>query len=318
MSRLLPPALSLATRAALLICLTPAAPASAGALANQTGERAAPTSIATSSWSTGAQWRSGELRGLRVKAGSLVPKRPGRGKLGGRVYQVGTWTSPWSAPGFGLTQLIPSWEAVTEGDSVVKVQVRGQAADGRLSSWDSMAEWSLDNPTRARRSLGRQSDDLAAVNVDTWQAATPLTQWQVRVRLYRNRTSRPAVRLDRVGAMASVLSPRNNTPTSVPGAVAGTPPLDVPAFSQMTHSGHYPQWGGGGEAWCSPTSTAMVLAYYGLQPGPFPAITAGHADPQVDHTARLVFDHAYDGTGNWAFNTAYASTLTAGTPTSRG
>ena len=56
----------------------------------------------------------------------------------------------------------------------------------------------------------------------------------------------------------------------------------------------------------------MVLAYYGLQPGPFTDIAAGHADAQVDHTARLVFDHSYDGTGNWAFNTAYASTLTTG------
>ena len=30
----------------------------------------------------------------------------------------------------------------------------------------------------------------------------------------------------------------------------------------MVHAGEYPQYGGGGEAWCSPTSTTMVLAYY--------------------------------------------------------
>ena len=51
----------------------------------------------------------------------------------------------------------------------------------------------------------------------------------------------------------------------------------------------------------------MVLGYYGLQPGPFTDITAGHADAQVDHTAKMVYDHGYDGTGNWAFNTAYAA-----------
>ncbi|MEO5664352.1 MAG: peptidase C39 family protein [Nocardioides sp.] len=275
-------------------------------------DRRATSNIANTSWSTGADWRSGVLQGVRVKAGALVPRKPRTGKLGGRGYQVGTWTSPWAAPGFGLTQLIPTWEAVTEGDSVVKVQVRGQAADGTVSSWDSMAEWSLDNPSLPRRSLGSQTDDLARVSVDTWQATTtPLTQWQVRVRLYRNPTTRPVVRLDRIGAMASALVARGSAPTSTPGPGAGVV-LDVPTFSQMTHSGHYPQWGGGGEAWCSPTSTAMVLAYYGLQPGPFPDIAAGHADAQVDHTARLVFDHAYDGTGNWAFNTAYASTLTTG------
>ncbi len=32
------------------------------------------------------------------------------------------------------------------------------------------------------------------------------------------------------------------------------------------------------------------------------------ADPQVDHSARSVFDYAYDGAGNWPFNTAYAGT----------
>jgi Peptidase_C39 like family len=239
-----------------------------------------------------------------------VPKKPRAGKLGGRSYQVGTWTSPWSVPGFALTQLIPTWEAVTVGAAIVKVQVRGQAADGTVTSWDSMAEWTLDNPSLPRHSLGSQTDDLARVNVDTWQAATSLTQWQVRVSLYRS-SAKAVVRLDRVGAMASALVPRGSAPTSIPGPAAGTV-LDVPTFSQMTHSGHYPQWGGGGEAWCSPTSTAMVLAYYGLQPGPFVDIASGHADPQVDHTARLVYDHAYDGTGNWAFNTAYASTLTAG------
>ncbi|WP_310528205.1 peptidase C39 family protein [Nocardioides sp.] len=283
----------------------------APAVAADHHERRATSAIANASWSTRAQWRTGELKGLRVQAGSLVHQAPRLGKLHGRSYQVGSWTSPWSAPGFGLTQLIPTWEAVAEGDSAVTVQVRGQAADGALSSWDSMAEWTLDNPRLPRRSLSSQTDDLARVSVDTWQAATPLTQWQVRVRLYRNAATRPVVRLDRVGAMASALVPRGSTPTSSPGPAAGTV-LDVPTFSQMTHSGHYPQWGGGGEAWCSPTSTAMVLAYYGLQPGPFPEITAGHADPQVDHTARLVYDHAYAGTGNWAFNTAYASTLTTG------
>ncbi len=297
--------------AAVLALLAGSLAAVAPAAASDPQTRRASSSIAHVSWSSGAHWRSGELKGVRVKAGSLVPKKPRPGRLAGRAYQVGTWTSPWSAPGFGLTQLVPSWEAVTEGDSVVKVQVRGQAADGTLSTWDSMAEWTLDNPRRLRRSLASQSDDLARVNVDTWQAVTPLTQWQVRISLYRNPTTRPAVRVDRVGAMASALVPRGNAPTSAPGPGAGTV-LDVPTYSQMTHSGHYPQWGGGGEAWCSPTSTAMVLAYYGLQPGPFTGVTSGHADAQVDRTARLVYDHAYDGTGNWAFNTAYASTLTSG------
>ena len=87
--------------------------------------------------------------------------------------------------------------------------------------------------------------------------------------------------------------------------------LPVPTLSQMVHGGHYPQWGGGGEAWCSATSTAMVLGYYGISPAPT-GIAPGHVDAVVDHTAKMVYDHGYDGTGNWAFNTAYAATLVGG------
>jgi len=117
------------------------------------------------------------------------------------------------------------------------------------------------------------------------------------------------VALERVGAVASAVSTAPAA-TSLPGPGAGTV-LPVPAYSQMTHQGHYPQWGGGGEAWCSPTSTAMVLAYHGIHPTPR-GITSGHPDAVVDHTARMVYDHGYDGTGNWAFNTAYAATLVGG------
>jgi hypothetical protein len=55
----------------------------------------------------------------------------------------------------------------------------------------------------------------------------------------------------------------------------------------------------------------MVLAHYGIHPATT-GITAGHVDAAVDHTAKMVYDHGYDGTGNWAFNTAYAATLVAG------
>ena len=274
-------------------------------------ERRATSSIQHTSWSKGRDWRAGTMRGVRTAKGSLLLKKPRPGRLHGRSYQAGSWTSPWASPGFGATALIPSWEAVTTGDSVVKVAVRARTADGRTSSWDSMAEWALDNPAVRRQSLAAQTDDLGRVNVDTWVAAAPVTQWQVRVTLYRGSATRPLVRVDRIGAVASALVPRGDAPTSAPGPAAGTV-LDVPTYSQMTHGGHYPQWGGGGEAWCSPTSLAMVLGSYGLQPGPFPDIAAGHADAQVDHTARMVYDHRYGGTGNWAFNTAYASTLTSG------
>ena len=226
-----------------------------------------------------------------------------------RDLKAGTWTSPWAAPGFGATALIPTWEATTPGKSLVRVEVRGQAADGTTGSWDTMADWGRTNRPLQRTTYSGQTDDLGRVSVDTWYATSAIAAWQVRVTLMRPRGSSLPVSLERVGGVASVDAAAAR-PTSAPGPAAGTV-LDVPAYSQMVHSGHYPQWGGGGEAWCSATSTAMVLAYYGISPTPT-GIAPGHVDPVVDHTAKMVYDHGYDGTGNWAFNTAYAATLVGG------
>ena len=50
--------------------------------------------------------------------------------------------------------------------------------------------------------------------------------------------------------------------------------LGVPQYSQEIHHGDFPQYDNGGEAWCSPTSTSMVVAYW----------TQKHAEPRT--TAR--------------------------------
>jgi hypothetical protein len=84
--------------------------------------------------------------------------------------------------------------------------------------------------------------------------------------------------------------------------------LAVPPYAQSIHDGEYPEYGGGGAAWCSPTSTAMVMAYWGAGPptADLTWVDPAFADPCVDHAARFTFDDAYGGTGNWPFNTAYA------------
>ncbi len=85
--------------------------------------------------------------------------------------------------------------------------------------------------------------------------------------------------------------------------------LDVPAFAQMPHHGHFPAYDGGGASWCSPASLAMVLAYWGAGPSvaDLAWVGEGHDDPQVDHAARHTYDAAYGGCGNWSFGAAYAA-----------
>jgi hypothetical protein len=72
--------------------------------------------------------------------------------------------------------------------------------------------------------------------------------------------------------------------------------LAVPARSQMVYSD-------GGEAWCSPVSLSMVMAYWADRTG------NKDLDQPVPAVVRGTYDYAYEGNGNWPFNTAYASSL---------
>ncbi|CAB4702303.1 unannotated protein [freshwater metagenome] len=267
-------------------------------------------------WADGDSLATGTSAGTRVRGERVVLATPvATTTYDGRGYDVGRWTSPWVEPGFALTQLVASWAARTPGDSWIEVQVRGRAADGRVASWDTLGRWASGDRYVERTTASGQDDDLASVDVDTWKSTGGLTSWQVRVALMRRTgaTTR-APSISSVGAVASRL-PTSSVAVSAPGVVsrAGGLVLDVPRYSQMTHDGHYPQWGGGGEAWCSPTSTSMVLGYYDALPAPstYAWVPDGHVDPWVDAAARATYDHDYDGTGNWPFNTAYAAALTS-------
>jgi hypothetical protein len=269
--------------------------------------------IADAHWDLGEEWRTGTKAGVRVRDGALVlaPTALSRRYRGAR-YDVGQWTSAWTAPGFGLTEVIASWVARTRGSSWIEVRVRGKSGSA-TSSWDILGRWAGSDRRVRRTSVSGQGDDLGDVAVDTWRVADKagVSSYQLQVRLMRKagaRTASPSV--DTLHAVATRL-PDAVPAVSKPGVARGIT-LDVPRYSQLSHSGHSPEYGGGGEAWCSPTSTSMVLGYYGALPGPgsYTWVGAGHTDPWVDQAARATYDADYEGTGNWPFNTAYAASLT--------
>jgi hypothetical protein len=289
---------------------TSAAAAERGADSERAPRRAA-RRIARTGWDTGAELRAGSMAGTAARKGGLrIGSASGSRAYAGRSYESGTWTSPWVEPGFGLTELIASWEARTPGSSWVEISVRGRTGDDRTSSWDVVGRWADADTHVQRTSVTGQGDDLADVNVDTWQADDAFAAWQLQVTLLRVPGAK-SPRVDAVGAMASRLPDVSDVATSRPGPGAGVV-LDVPRYSQMVHRGHYPRWGNGGQAWCSPTSTSMVLGHYDALPAAkaYGWVPKGHVDPWVDHAARRTYDAAYGGTGNWPFNTAYAATRT--------
>lgn len=263
---------------------------------------------------TQAAWTAGTFRGAQATDGWLRISAPaGTTTVAGKSIEWSSWMAPWVTPAHAFTELVPSWKALTPRGTYVSVQVRARTTDGKLTSWQSFGRWTSHNFENFRRSeAGSQADGLSTVATDTLRAATGVrfASYALNVRLGRlvDSSSTPAV--DSLGAVASQLA---SAVPPVSSPLLGAKTLSVPSYSQMIHRGQYPQYGGGGQAWCSPTSLSMVLAYYGKRPTAteYAWVDDSYADPWVDEVARRVYDFEYDGAGNWPFNTAYAGTRLA-------
>ncbi|MEP6665210.1 MAG: peptidase C39 family protein [Nocardioidaceae bacterium] len=269
--------------------------------------------IALTRW-RGKTVRTGRFARSHFEGGVQIGPRPVRvsyddpyGPGGPRAYDRGFWYSPWAKPGFGFDQLIASYNASTPVGTFIEVAARGRTAGGRLSSWDSLGRWARHDKRFHRMTLAAQPDDFTHVAVDTLVTdhGSRLTRWQLRVTLMRRTGSGKTPTVTMIAAVASRLPSASGT--SRPGPAVGRS-LAAPRYSQQIHAGEYPRYDGGGEAWCSPTSTSMVLAYWHRGPTPkqYSWVNTSYDDPWVDYAARFTYASGYDGTGDWPFNTAYA------------
>ena len=213
-------------------------------------------------------------------------------------------------------EVITSWNARTPKGTWLRIELKGSYSDGTKTPWYTMGIWtSGDGKDVPRRtSVDDQSDDKSSVWTDTFAiddlaSGLRLTAYQVRLTLYRALASGAEPAVWRLSAMSSDVPDRFEVPASKPGVGSGVE-LDVPPYSQEIHKGQYPEYDNGGEAWCSPTSSQMILAYWGRKPSAedLEWVNPDYADPQVCHAARHTFDYQYDGCGNWPFNAAYAAT----------
>ncbi|MFC4610990.1 peptidase C39 family protein [Streptomyces maoxianensis] len=273
-------------------------------------------------WTSYADWRFGTAAGTRAVAGS----RPGlvlAGPVGrtdytdphtGRTtaWEYGTWTSPVHLSRVPATEVIASWNAHTPAGTWLQVELRGNYSDATSTPWFVMGRWAAGDGDIRRTSLDDQTDGKASIWTDTFSiddasSGLRLNSYQLRLTLYRKPGTKLTPTVRRLGAMASDIPDRFTVPASTPGIVRELP---VPRYSQNTHVGQYPEYDNGGEAWCSPTSSQMIIEYWGRKPTPAELswVNPAFADPQVCHAARFTFDHQYDGCGNWPFNAAYAAT----------
>jgi Peptidase_C39 like family len=232
-----------------------------------------------------------------------------------RDYLEGGWTGPWLETGLGFTELVSSWNAQTPPGTWIEVQMRARTLKGTLTKWYVMGRWAYGDEDFHRTSVGGQGDADGYIAVDTFFAKDkPMVAYQLGLRLYRAVGTSPTTtpEVTRLGAVAS--DPVNVKPYSPSATTMGgqTRDLNLPTYSQELHKGEFEEFDGGGEAWCSPTSTAMVMDYWGAGPLPseYQYVIDKYkdvVDPMVDYTARYVYDYRYQGAGNWPFNTAYAA-----------
>jgi hypothetical protein len=165
--------------------------------------------------------------------------------------------------------------------------------DGRWTKWYNLGIWAADTGTIQRHSVRLQGDNDGYVAVDTLvltNKKAPANAFQIKLRLFSaDGAAIPSVRNLSVAYSTSV--------SKKPVLSAGDPVrwntlLPVPECSQMV----YPD---GGNVWCSPTSTSMVMGFWGFM--------SGECEPRVRAAVDGVYDWIYDGHGNWPFNTAYAA-----------
>ncbi|MEJ7630168.1 MAG: C39 family peptidase [Nocardioidaceae bacterium] len=240
------------------------------------------------------------------------------GKGGGALTlqagsSYGTWTSPSHQTGFGISELIASWQAGTPGDSWMTTQLSVQVGS-TWSPWYTMGKWAFTTEAIRRTSVPDQNDDFGYISIDTYftHSGDHAAAYRLRAQLYGSAQSRPTVR--EVAAVA--FDPQRPTYHPSDTTMQRTVDLQVPQYSQETHRKEYARFGGGGEAWCSPTSTEMVVEYWGRGPSRADLESLppdkvfdrhGRKDGSVDWAAIHTYDKNYGGTGNWPFNTAYAA-----------
>lgn len=286
---------------ALMLNTTSSVSAKSNASTYQTGFirwRAADNTFA--GWTlSGAILNKGTLEFDKSKASTGTDPYPAGSYNGGNYYNggsffVGEATSPEITTPFSYTDAIASWNASTPEGTWIEVQFHAQYGN-RWSKWYSLGIWASDDSTIRRHSVQSQGDSDGYVAVDTFISSNKkeaTNTFQIKLRLFSaDGTAIPSIR--NASVAYSTPAPKTASVSSGNPALWNTL-LNVPECSQMV----YPD---GGEVWCSPTSTSMVLGYWKKD-------GSTCADREMA-TVNGVYDWVYDGHGNWPFNTAYAATL---------
>jgi hypothetical protein len=192
--------------------------------------------------------------------------------------------------GIPWNELIVSWNAEATPGAFVKIEASA-IAGGHATKFYKFAEWSTDNKAFPRSSVRNQKDADGSVHTDTLVLAHLADAAQIRLTLGGLDDARPALKF--LGASFS--NTKVATATLPPNHAAWGKVVPTPERSQHGYAG--------ASGWCSPAALSMILARWSEVLG------RPEMDLAVPQVAAGVYDQSYDGTGNWAFNTAFAGSF---------
>lgn len=205
-------------------------------------------------------------------------------KAGQRVL-----VSPPIRPAIAWDEAVLSWNAATPPGTGLKFELR-RLDPSPPTRFYVLGLWASDPAGHPRESVPGQKDEHGEVQTDTLVLREPARTVQLRVTL-SGVSAEIQPRLRFLGL--SLLKRGGSREALPPNQAAWGRELPVPERTQVV----YPE---GVSAWCSPTSLAMLLAYWSERLGR-PELAV-----DVPEVARAVHDPQWPGTGNWPFNTAFA------------
>jgi hypothetical protein len=224
-----------------------------------------------------------------------------------------TFTLPPADPGMPWNEAIVSWNV--QGAGGARLTIEGRVLkENRRTKWFTIAKWTGDTVRAVSESVNDQGDDDGEMLTDTLRLKEPGGKLELRLTLetlYAEKV--PHLKLLAVSFADTSAQPQ----TRPPNEKAWGKVIEVPRRSQMPYDGNKMAMSPTAasepfRAWlpsvktspfCSPTACSMILAHWAKE------LKLPEVDRDVPQVIVGVFDNAWRGTGNWAFNTAYIGSV---------
>ncbi len=203
-----------------------------------------------------------------------------------RIYYSEAITSKVPA-----NEIIVSWNMDTKPEAGIAVEIRAKLGE-RWTKYYHLGYWSKSGQGFRKESVKGQKSADGDVETDTLVLKQRTTMVQLRLTVRYKDSSLPLL-LRFVGVSFTDTAAHPTLLTA--NKTAWGKEIKVPEKWQTGWEG--------AKGWCSPTSTAMMLAFWGQR------LQRPEMDFAVPDAARACYDPVYEGTGNWTFNTAFAGSF---------